>query len=178
MRRVLATFCSEKLIILINTVLHLRITLRLRGMNKPGLASSSLCSHCSRHWHQRRHQTRLQNSPYFCVFKYVQTVKLKRSAARAKTESETARALRAFKTLSYAKPILRKNRLFCSLLSVMNSCRFTPEDSNWAFMQVIKTYHPLENFRLRITWVNCLFFFNTALFSPTMSFYNFCRLRS
>ena len=58
----------------------------------------------------------------------------------------------------YAKPILRKNRLFCSLLSVMNSCRFTPEDSNWVFMQVIKTYHPLENFRLRITWVNCFFF--------------------
>ena len=58
---------------------------------------------------------RLQNSPYFCVFKYVRAVK-KRSRTRLKTESETrerlfslashalpayeARALRARKTLT------------------------------------------------------------------------------
>ena len=35
-------------------------------------------------------------------------------------------------------------------------------------MQVIKTYHPLENFRLRITRVNCFFVVvvqNCAIFS-------------
>ena len=34
---------------------------------------------------------RLQNSPYFYVFKYARTVKKKRSGPRLKTESETTR---------------------------------------------------------------------------------------
>ena len=50
---------------------------------------------------------RLQNSPYFCVFKHAQAVK-QNSGMRLKTESETgdwrraceARALRARKTLT------------------------------------------------------------------------------
>ena len=75
--------------------------------------------------------SRLQNSPYLCVFKYARTVK-RRSGARLKTDSETgerrSNALRACEAyalcaretqtlfLFYAKPILRKkNRLFCSL---------------------------------------------------------------
>ena len=72
--------------------------------------------------------SRLQNSPYFCVFKYARTVKQKvwseaenreRDCGETLKRASEARALCARETqtlfLLYAKPILRKNLLFCSL---------------------------------------------------------------
>ena len=73
-------------------------------------------------------QLRLQNSPYFCVFKYATREQSnKRSRTRLKTKSETwgaceASALRARETLTarftdFFTDFEKKNRLFCSLNS-------------------------------------------------------------
>ena len=56
---------------------------------------------------------RLQNSPYFCVFKYARAV-------QQKVWNE-ARAIRARKTLTprftdFFTDLEKKNRLFCSLI--------------------------------------------------------------
>ena len=73
-------------------------------------------------------RNRLQNSPYFCLFKYWREQLNKSSETRLKTESETgffsraceARELRARKTLTsrftdFFTDFEKKNRLFCSL---------------------------------------------------------------
>ena len=95
----------------------------------------------SRHENQKYHpHTRLQNSPYFCVFKYATREQSnKRSGTKLKTESETWERERDLGRVSSHKPygrvrlarfarvrllrhalpisllILRKKRLFCSL---------------------------------------------------------------
>ena len=71
---------------------------------------------CPKNWAKNMQKvhfwlTRLQNSPYFCVFKY----------ARAVKRACEARALRARKTLTprltdFFTDFEKKNRLFCSLL--------------------------------------------------------------
>ena len=76
------------------------------------------------------HSPRLQNSPYFCVFKYARAVKQKVLACEA-------RALRARKTLTpcftdFFTDFEKKNRLFCSLLF--------PESRRFAFINIFMNY--------------------------------------
>ena len=81
----------------------------------------------SQHCWKNNAAKQLQNSPYFCVFKYAQAVKQhKMSGTRLKTESETffsrltrceARALREHKTLTlrftdFFTDFEKKTRLF------------------------------------------------------------------
>ena len=84
------------------------------------------------------HLTRLQNSPYFCVFKYARAVK-QRSGTRLKTESDTgvwgSRASRAqdpyAKLYRFLYWFWEKNGMFCSLtcnvkIKPLNCRKVTP----------------------------------------------------
>ena len=73
------------------------------------------------------HRFRLQNSPYFCVFKYEWAVKQK--AAHALRACE-ARALRAtlYRSLYW---LWERKRLFCSLSSIFQKQKACPVEEAW-----------------------------------------------
>ena len=101
-------------------------------------------------WRHERY--RLQNSPYFCVFKYMRTVKLKLWSEAENGERDwgetsygrvgLARFARV-RLWPHTKVILRKNRLFCSLRAVQR--RFRGE---WVYYYFVST-QILLNFILR-----------------------------
>ena len=86
-------------------------------------------------------ESRLQNSPYFCVFKYTRAVKQKVSNEAENRERDLAREASHVRLLRHALPIslliLRKEkRLFCSLWRNLIICT---KSSNY-FHFIVWTY--------------------------------------
>ena len=86
-------------------------------------------------------ESRLQNSPYFCVFKYTRAVKQKVWNEAENRERDLARDVSHVRLLRHALPISwlilrKKNRLFCSLWRKLIICT---KSSNY-FHFIVWTY--------------------------------------